>query len=585
MQPRYSILAAGILAAVSNLVWAAGTAQPPQDPEANQAPVACFDPKDAAQIKLGDAISFDASCSTDADGQVAGYAWKLDGQDLGSDKIQSVTFAEQKDYRLSLVVTDDKNQASRPVLLQVKLAPVLAQAYQGVNLRGSFNRWGKLPMKLTANNVWTAEVKLDAKAEFKFDTVPGDWTLSFGDNEADGIAESAEAKNIVVANAGFYRVTFNDLSLTYQLEALTEQPEEGGNGDDEGNGETGEQATCTKPEQVEGAIAQGDFNGDGKADLLWRNSETGQNALWQMDSEAVSKESLLDAVADTDWQVADLADLNGDNKTDVLWRHPNGQTAAWLMDGEQHQTEDLPSVPSEWKLSAADLDGDKKAELIWRNENAQQTYVWQMRGNQLERESRLPDVPADWEISGLVDADGDGKADITWRNPTKGMTAQWFMKDAASFDEKLLTPIPADWQLLSAQDNDGDGKADLLWRHAQTNHTVLLVMDKAEIKQEVDLGQIPSDWQVSNTGDLDGDKKADILWRHQTTGQNALATDVAGKVQYRDVAAVANKAWRLSGDGKCKGKDWRKTKPAVQQPVVEPPVEPVVTDTDGISAD
>jgi hypothetical protein len=27
----------------------------------------------------------------------------------------------------------------------------------------------------------------------------------------------------------------------------------------------------------------GDFNGDGKADLVWRNTATGQHAIWLMD--------------------------------------------------------------------------------------------------------------------------------------------------------------------------------------------------------------------------------------------------------------------------------------------------------------
>ena len=29
----------------------------------------------------------------------------------------------------------------------------------------------------------------------------------------------------------------------------------------------------------------------------------------------------------------DVADFNGDGKADVLWRHESGQTHVWLMDG------------------------------------------------------------------------------------------------------------------------------------------------------------------------------------------------------------------------------------------------------------
>ncbi|MDP5279710.1 hypothetical protein Q9Q95_12320, partial [Sphingomonas sp. DG1-23] len=33
------------------------------------------------------------------------------------------------------------------------------------------------------------------------------------------------------------------------------------------------------------------------------------------------------------WHIEDVGDYNGDGKSDILWRHDDGATFMWLMDG------------------------------------------------------------------------------------------------------------------------------------------------------------------------------------------------------------------------------------------------------------
>lgn len=83
--------------------------------------------------------------------------------------------------------------------------------------------------------------------------------------------------------------------------------------------------------QIAGA---GDFNSDGQADLLWRNSETGQNAVWFQDDTRTDSIQMIRSAADTDWQVADVTDDNNDGFVDILWRNTRSQTrATWFMQG------------------------------------------------------------------------------------------------------------------------------------------------------------------------------------------------------------------------------------------------------------
>ena len=88
-------------------------------------------------------------------------------------------------------------------------------------------------------------------------------------------------------------------------------------------------------EDTNWAIAgTGDFNGDGKSDILWRNKSTGQDAIWLMDGFAIQAAQVIYQVEGANWNIAGTGDFNGDGKSDILWRHgSSGQNGMWLMDG------------------------------------------------------------------------------------------------------------------------------------------------------------------------------------------------------------------------------------------------------------
>jgi Tol biopolymer transport system component len=77
----------------------------------------------------------------------------------------------------------------------------------------------------------------------------------------------------------------------------------------------------------------GDFNGDGKSDILWQN-DNGQPAIWLMDGQQVLATPGLGNPG-ASWNIVGTADFNGDGKSDILWQNDNGQPAIWTMDGVQ----------------------------------------------------------------------------------------------------------------------------------------------------------------------------------------------------------------------------------------------------------
>jgi hypothetical protein len=86
----------------------------------------------------------------------------------------------------------------------------------------------------------------------------------------------------------------------------------------------------------------GDFNGDGRDDLLWRNSN-GAIAIWHMNG--TSAQSALTSVqVGNEWNIAAVGDYSGDGRDDILWRHDNGLTVLWEMDGASVVDANLTSV-------------------------------------------------------------------------------------------------------------------------------------------------------------------------------------------------------------------------------------------------
>src|SRR5262249_51206457 len=74
----------------------------------------------------------------------------------------------------------------------------------------------------------------------------------------------------------------------------------------------------TSPKTVAGT---GDFNGDGKSDLLWLNTSTGQAVIWLLNGTSVSGGGSPGSAA-SPWTIAETGDFNGDSKNAGADRAP-----------------------------------------------------------------------------------------------------------------------------------------------------------------------------------------------------------------------------------------------------------------------
>lgn len=170
-----------------------------------------------------------------------------------------------------------------------------------------------------------------------------------------------------------------------------------------------------------------DFNGDGKADLVWSNYYTAEWAIWLMDGvrylagAVIMGDPIVQPLAKL-WYVAGTGDFNGDGKADLIWEEYLGKdTAIWLMDGLSMTSGTIVASDPNWNVSAvADLNGDGRDDLVWQkmaddgiNYWIEATTVWLMDGLTMTASNSVP--LGDTWIMSVGDFNGDGRGDLVTR--------------------------------------------------------------------------------------------------------------------------------------------------------------------------
>lgn len=169
----------------------------------------------------GEVITLNGGASTDSDGSIASFVWsQVSGPALTIQNPDSafpiVTVPPGSNgtvYSIRLIVTDNEGLSATGT---VTITQSLSKLYSQVYFRGTANNWGTLLMNLVSNNTWetTAVFGSSNTERFKFD-VNGDWTLNFGDNNNDGIADQSGANIAITQGAGTYIIRFNDQTKRY----------------------------------------------------------------------------------------------------------------------------------------------------------------------------------------------------------------------------------------------------------------------------------------------------------------------------------------------------------------------------------
>jgi hypothetical protein len=261
--------------------------------------------------------------------------------------------------------------------------------------------------------------------------------------------------------------------------------------------------------------ARRDFNLDGKADLLWRNTSTGATSIWLMNGTAFLA-SGSPGNPPTSFAVAGVGDFNRDGKADLLWRNTgSGEVFLWLMNGVAATASgSLGVVDTDWTVEGvADFDGDGRADILWRNATGA-VFLWFMNGLTVTGSASLGPVGLDWAVEGVGDVNGDHRADIVWRNTGSGAVFVWLLAGASVVGSGALGAVGPEWTVVGVGDFNADGRADILWRHAGTGQVFIWLLNGLGVITSGSPGGAGNDWTLARVSDFNGDGKDDLVWRH-----------------------------------------------------------------------
>ncbi len=249
---------------------------------------------------------------------------------------------------------------------------------------------------------------------------------------------------------------------------------------------------------------RGDFDGNSRVDILWRNSSTGENTIWLMNATNVGSLAALPTIPDSAWQVGGVGDVSGDGMSDIVWRNDvTGQNTIWVMNaGTLSSQMPLPSVADgNWKIRAvADFNTDGKLDLLWRNVSTGQNTVWFLNGSTAIGVAPIAGVPdVSWEIAGAADFNGDGNPDILWRNSSTGQNTIWLMNGTSVTSLAAVPPVnDLNWRIGGVGDYTNDGQVDILWRHGATGQNTVWQMSGTGVTSAVGIPPVGNlNWKIA----------------------------------------------------------------------------------------
>jgi hypothetical protein len=199
----------------------------------------------------------------------------------------------------------------------------------------------------------------------------------------------------------------------------------------------------------------GDFDNDGKQNILWQNATRGENAIWGIvytpAANKISETFTLNVdktkfIKSTPigWSMNGWADFNNDNVLDIVWSNKStGENAIWELNSNASASDPYFSkgyliqntgANSGWGIEGiGDFNNDGINDIFWKNVKTNELAFWNMgisnEKTQISK-SYLIDNPAStqWEIIAVANTDLDSTPEIVWTNYSSGENAIWDMK-------------------------------------------------------------------------------------------------------------------------------------------------------------
>ncbi|MET0341235.1 MAG: VCBS repeat-containing protein [Polyangiales bacterium] len=206
-----------------------------------------------------------------------------------------------------------------------------------------------------------------------------------------------------------------------------------------------------------------DFNLDGRTDILWHNPGSGVVNTWLLNGTTVVANPNVNwnVSGSSGWRAAGTGDFNADGKTDILWHHAGtGTVNVWLLNGRT--VIGNPNInwnvlgSSGWVLrGTGDFNNDGRTDLLWHHAASGQVNTWLLNGTTVIGNPNINwNVlgSSGWQLKGTGDFNKDGRTDLLWHHPGNGTVNTWLLNGTTVIGNPSLNWKvfgSSGWQIVS----------------------------------------------------------------------------------------------------------------------------------------
>ncbi|HEY1738846.1 MAG TPA: VCBS repeat-containing protein [Acidimicrobiia bacterium] len=293
--------------------------------------------------------------------------------------------------------------------------------------------------------------------------------------------------------------------------------------------------------------ATGDFNGDGKTDVLDYASGNRSDQLWYGTATGFRAGA---PVSISGLYFPFVGDFNGDGKDDVLWFPllPGGETSVWYGSGGSKPFVAGPALDAPQFIPQSgggadmyvpglgDFNGDGKTDIGWLDEGfdvsgtgRRASIIWYGRSNGFQAASMTVPTPPCFTLdnnraakaddviqitvsvcSSIVeDFNGDGKTDLLfYRSGSEPDAIEY--STGTGFRAGPAISVSGLYEFPFAGDFNGDAKSDVFWYAPGPAHDYVWYGKASGFRPSIDV-EVNGTYQPV-TGDFNGDGKDDIVW-------------------------------------------------------------------------